>query len=446
MQRSLAIFGTLLFLSFFLCCGAVALVFHITPDHRRGGAWKWLAVWFTRGVLLPALFWSVINIGLSFWLQPFMPDIQAARNAGAPWFPEYLRITSEGWFVLVSYWGAATLIWKLVDAFQTLQGEPRLDFRSLAAMSFVGLMLPGIGLIYFGGWECTGLAVMLMAAPIAGYAPEILRMRLPPPMYARAIAKVKFGKYNDAEMAIISELEKKEDDFEGWMMLADLYATKFGDVAEAEQTILEICDQPRTSPSQLSIALHRLADWHLRHHEDPDAARRALHVIIARLPGSHLARMAQLRIDTLPDSAESLREQKSPPVLLLPALGDRLDEDDVPLDPAEANRIANDCVEKLQRNPNNVAAREKLARILAEQLGNPAVGIEQLSLLLNMEDQPEMRRADWLATIAAWTLKYLSDEERARILLERVVSEFPTSPHALAARRRLTLLQPNTPG
>jgi len=72
---------------------------------------------------------------------------------------------------------------------------------------------------------------------------------------------MKFGKYSEAEWEIIRELEKAEDDLEGWMMLADLYATHFGDLAEAERTILEICDQPRLTSSQLSVALHRLADW-----------------------------------------------------------------------------------------------------------------------------------------------------------------------------------------
>src|SRR5205823_4090341 len=120
----------------------------------------------------------------------------------------------------------------------------------------------------------------------------------------RAIAKMKFGKYTEAEWEIIRELEKSEDDFEGWMMMAELYANHFHDLAEAEQTILEICDQPRTTLPQLSIALHRLADWHLKLACDPDAARRALQMICDRARGTHLARMAQLRLQQLPATAE----------------------------------------------------------------------------------------------------------------------------------------------
>src|SRR5262249_17477626 len=142
-----------------------------------------------------------------------------------------------------------------------------------------------------------------MLAPIAGYGPAIVHPKKMPPMYARAIAKTKFGKYTEAEWEIIRELEKHEDDFEGWLMMAELYANHFNDLAEAEQTILEICEQPRTTPTQLSIALHRLADWQLTRANDPDAARRALQMVSDRLPGTHLARMAQLRRNQLPDTA-----------------------------------------------------------------------------------------------------------------------------------------------
>src|SRR5205823_4110491 len=125
-------------------------------------------------------------------------------------------------------------------------------------------------------------AVVLLIAPIAGYAPAILGRKKMTPMYARAIAKTKFGKYREAEMDVISELEKCEDDFEGWIMLAELYAMRFNDLPEAEQTILEICDQPKTTASQIAVALNRLADWQLKIAMDPEAARRALLTICER--------------------------------------------------------------------------------------------------------------------------------------------------------------------
>src|SRR5204862_1678909 len=156
------------------------------------------------------------------------------------------------------------------------------------------------------------------------YAPSILRTEKIPPMYSRAIARMKFGKYKEAEWEIISQLERCDDDFQGWLMLAGLYAEQFRDVDEAEATVLEICTHPRVTPSQISIALHKLADWYLNLRDDPDAARRALYMICSRLPGSHLAHMAQLRINQLPENAEELREHRQVRPIPLPALSEEL--------------------------------------------------------------------------------------------------------------------------
>ena len=261
-------------------------------------------------------------------------------------------------------------------------------------------------------------------------------------MYARAIARIKFGKYTEAEWEIIRELENWEDDFEGWMMLAELYATHFNDLGEAERTVLELCNQPKLSPSHLSVALHRLADWHLKLARDPDAARRALQLICERLNGTHLARMATLRIDQLPCSTAELRDALTARVIPLPALGDQLDAPATPppLDRHQATKLANSCVDKLKENPNNVQARETLARTLAEQLDQAVVGIEQITLLLNMPDRSDSERAEWLGLIAAWHIKYCQDPVAGRKYLERLVQEFPNSPQSFSARRRLDLL------
>jgi hypothetical protein len=260
---------------------------------------------------------------------------------------------------------------------------------------------------------------------------------------------MKFGKYTEAEWEIIRELEKCEDDFDGWMMLADLYANQFNDLAEAEQSILEICNQPKTTPSQLAVALHRLANWHLHRAGDPAAARRTLQMICDRLPGTHLAHMAQLRINQLPASAAELRQQQSAALIPLPALSDAIDE--APPAPEtgkerhQAAEAANACVEILKHDPNNVPARERLARLFAERLDQPDRGIEQVTLLLDLPDQPDARRAEWLGLIAAWHIRYRHDSAAGRKALERLLREFPQSPQAFAARRRLQLLDADSP-
>lgn len=443
MPRSLALFIALSLLSTGIVAATCAMVYRLTPEHRRRSQIRWLAGWFIKGLALPILLWMLMNIGISWNLQPFMPEIQAAKIARDPWIFTFLGYVGTGYFIVGTYWTALTLAWVLFGSSRRLEGEARSDFKALCMTSLIGMFLPAAGITFLGGWAIVGLAAFSMLAPIAGYAPSILRTQKMPPMYARAVAKMKFGKYSEAEWVIIQELEKCEDDFEGWMMLADLYANQFNDMAEAEQTILEICDQPRTTPSQVSIALHRLADWYLKLSQDPDAARRALQTICDRMPGTHLARMAQLRLNQLPQTIQDLREQQTAAPIPLPALGDQLDEPmpmNEEMDRHKAAEMANTCAEKLKLDPNNVQAREKFARILTERLFKPDLGIEQITLLLNMPDQPDAKRADWLGTIAAWHIRYKQDPDTGRNVLERVVREFPNSPQALAARRRIRLI------
>lgn len=443
MPRSFAIFFALSILGFTFIVLAWAMVYRLTPPFRQRQMLRWLLFWSLKGLVLPFALWALINVGLSWDLQPFIPNIQAAQNAGTNWFKPYFRFLGYGAFILSSYWTAITLVWVLWKARVGLEPAQRSDFKGICWTSLVGMALPAVIIILLGGLPLVGLAAMAMVIPIAGYAPNVLQPAKTKPIYARAVAKIKFGKYKEAEWEIIRELEKHEDDFDGWLMMAELYATQFRDLGEAEQTVLEICEHASTNRAQTSLALHRLADWHLNIGNDPLSARRALEIICERMPGTHLAHMAQLRINQLPASRAELHEQRTAAPIPLPALGDRLD-DDAPqesiLDRSAAADMANNCVEKLKLDPNNISARVKLARLFAEQLDQPDLGIEQIHLLLGLPDKPETTRAEWLGLIAAWNIKYRDDPETGRFILERILEEFPNTPQALAARRRLQLL------
>jgi hypothetical protein len=442
MERSIAIFVALLILSAIFTFMSLGLAYRVTPEYQRRRRLRMLLAWFIKGLFIPAAVWALMNLGLAWYLQPFIPEIQVAQQAGDPWFHLYLKFVGRGLFVISSCWAVATILWALLPAQATLEKEARKDFRALCLTCFLAMLIPGIGIVYLGGPFLIGLALLGVVVPVAGYAPNIIQIKRVPPMYGRAIAKMKFGKYNEAEVEIIRELEQWEDDFDGWMMLADLYANNFNDLAGAEQTILDICHQPRTTPSQMSIALHRLADWYLKLASDPDAARRALQIICDRARGTHLARMAQLRINQLPQSVQELKEQQTAAPVHMPALGDQLDEPlpESTISRVRAKEMASECVEKLKLDPNNVPAREKLARIFTENLLQPEDGIEQLALLLEMPDQTEHKRAEWLGTIAAWHIRYRNDPESGRIALERLVTEFPKTPQALVAQRRIRLM------
>ena len=443
MGQAIATFLSLLLLGTALAVIPWVLTLRLTAENKRKRATDWLLAWLVKGLIAPVALWVILNLGVSYELQAFMPSVQAAQNRGGNWFPPYLRVVGAGFFIISSYWSCMTLGWLLVSAGRALEGQARKDLKDVYLTCLLGLGIPTALIVLFGGLYTTGLAGTFLLAPMARCAQHLLQPPKLPPMYSRALARVKMGKYSEAEWEIIKELENWEDDFDGWMMLADLYANHFHNLAEAEHTVLYLCGHEKTTPSQFAVALHRLADWQLKLAKDPEAARRVLMKILERLPGTHLAHMAQLRINQLPASGAELRDQQSAHPIPLPSLGDQLDEPakaPAGLEIDKAMKAANAYVEQLKQNPNNVMARDRFARLLTERLNKARLGIEQIELLLEMPDRSEAERAEWLGLVASWQIKYCADAESGRKLLERILLEFPASPQALAARRRLELL------
>jgi hypothetical protein len=437
---SLGIFSMLAMLGLGFSAFAWVTDYRLAREDQRGESIRWLRRWSIQGLLVPWLLWAAMNFGFSVEFQPFMPQLQQAQGTGS-WLPLYAAFVAAGFCVISSYWTALTLGWIVWRAGVGLEGEIRAHYRGLCFTSLGVMALPAVGLLALGGTLSLGLAVTLLLAPIAGYAPTILRPKKMPPLYARAIARMKFGKYSEAESEVIRQLEKREDDFEGWMMLADLYANHFNDLDEAEQTMLEVCDQPRTTSGQTSVAMHKLADWHLKLRGDPDAARRALEVVVSRQPGTHLARMAQLRIAQLPQTAEEWREQKVNKPVHLPPLHDPLDEPTVTptstMTVKEAAERAAQLNTRLKHLTDDLATREELARLYAGPLDQPSTGIAHLESLLARSEAPPEKIAGWLGLIAAWQIERLNHPDAGRVTLQRLIREHPESPLVFAAQRRL---------
>src|SRR5437773_2089148 len=233
MKAASAIFVALLFLSIVFVAVGWALAWRLTSEQKRPQLLRWLSGWCIKGLLIPLSLWTVMNLGISWRLQPFMPEIQFAQNNGGEWVPEFFRALAAGLFIVRSYWTAITLGWSLIGASNGLKGEQRANFKALCLTCLAGMCLPAILIVLLGGWPTLGLAATAILVPMAGFAPGILLPLKMPPMYARAVAKMKFGKYTEAEWEIIRELEHCEDDFEGWMMMAELYANHFHDLAQA---------------------------------------------------------------------------------------------------------------------------------------------------------------------------------------------------------------------
>lgn len=396
--------------------------------------------WAIKGFGIPVLFWILINCGVVWSFGPFIPQVSMAKNTGGPWADVLLHYIGTGTIVLASWWLAFSMLWLVCVVVKNVPDENRPDLNTYALFCSL-LMLPIAALIlYIGGWFAAGFAACAWLLPIAHYSAPLLVKRKALTFYSAAMGRMKLGKFKEAEAEILHQLEQCEDDFDGWLMLAELYAKHFGDVDTADQTIRDLCSQPGLNPGQVYSALNLLAQWHLTLADDPVAARSVLEIVCQAYPGTHLARLAQARMAQVPASRQELLERRQGRRIRLPSLREDPESTPAEVEGVDARSAANECVNRLSANPNDVATREKLARLFAEQLGRADLGIEQTELLLEMADQPASKIAEWLAQIAAWEFKYRRDADAGRKLLERLIHEHPQSPQAFAAQRRLILM------
>ena len=411
------------------------------PKAQAADLQRWLRVWTVKGLIAPLCVWALVNLGVSKYFPPLVEKIQAAQGAWAT-FGAFWSVMGDGFCIIGSYWTAFTLGW-LLRGLEGQVGQQRQFKRTMLMLS--ALLVPcAVLLIYLAGTQAAGIAGMIWLAPLVHAAIPLAFAAKRAPSYHRAVVKMFGDKYREAETAVIEELEKSENDFRGWMMLADLYAHHFDDLPGADRIIRDTCAHEEVTVSEVCEAFNALAEWHLQLGRDPAAARSALGEIGRRYPETPMARMAQRRIEQLPATREDYVAQLTPRTIRLPALGKRLDA--APVAPAspeakkEAVALANECVEKLKRNPDNMLAREELARVLAEQLGKAEPAIEQLELLLNMPATTPEQAAGWLGLTAAWQIKYLNDRVAGRETMERLIRRYPGSGPALAAVARINLM------
>src|SRR3982751_5928402 len=102
MERAIAKFIGFSFFSVFFVAVTVGLSYCFIPGDNPRRRILWLLVWTMQGLFLPIILWAVMNYGISWNLQPFMPEIQVAQNSGDPWFPKYLRVLGRGIFIVSS--------------------------------------------------------------------------------------------------------------------------------------------------------------------------------------------------------------------------------------------------------------------------------------------------------------------------------------------------------
>lgn len=400
----------------------------------------WLRRWIIRGLAVPILCWLLFAGGLFNGFFSLIPELENLK--GMAWLAAYEKSCAFGVAAIVTYWAAATLLSMLVIIARST--EDRRDFNTTFVVWSIILLPVAVFVVWCMGWGFAGVACVLWMLPVYNSCSH-LTLRRRKPEYNRAVTNMQFGNYRAAEAAVIQELELNQADFDGWMVLAELYALHFNDLAAADRTVREICDEPTASVSQIAAALQKLADWHLKVGQDPETARRVLEEICRRLPGTHLDRMARLRINQLPRTKAEYLKQLEVKRIQLPGIQDAIESyrvaepsvSDRQAAAAEANRL----VDTLKANPNDLAARESLARVLAERLSDVPQAVEQMELLLALPGIERPKAAAWLNLMAAWQIRIQRDEAAAETLLERVTRACPNSAEAFTAQRRLNLMR-----
>jgi tetratricopeptide (TPR) repeat protein len=265
----------------------------------------------------------------------------------------------------------------------------------------------------------------------------------PQPLYSVAEARRKQGRYAEAREHLLGQLEQFPEDFRVQMMLAEIEAQDFGDVASAETVIQRLIAQKAQPPGSIVGALSTLADWHLKYGRDSEAAGRCFEQIAELYPGSEWAVRAAQRIAHLPTPAMLGRD--AAPQYPLPHteedIGLRM-TDGLKPEPendfaAEAGRL----VKRLEDYPLDWEARETLAFIYARDFQRLDLAESQLEQLLQFPNQPPKQLVRWLNLLADFQVKHGGTIAGANAALQRIMDLNPGAAAANVAQNRIARLK-----
>lgn len=262
------------------------------------------------------------------------------------------------------------------------------------------------------------------------------------PMYSIAIGHRKRGHYDQAVAEIRRQLTMFPEDFQGWMMLAEIQFKDGNNLPAALQTIEQILMFPELAPKNAAFALTSVADWQMEL-GDRDAARAALERIIDRLPATEEAQIAAQRIAHLA-SPEYLADLAAPRVFAVPHSEERIGLRTEPMAaPVEedASATAARLLDHLRDHPLDNEAREKLALVYANSFKRLDLATSELEQLIATPNQSPKSVASWLNMLADFQIRLANDVEGARETLRRIIELYPKSAAANTANVRMSQLK-----
>jgi hypothetical protein len=179
------------------------------------------AGWVIRGWITPMFIWTAWNFAVfAGWLQgviPLLPGVPLGPIDKSQLGDLVCHSAALVLFTVTTYWMAFTQIPLLAYVSKKEYDEDPRFWKILfgifvfpTAAFFAWWLGPA-------GW---GFAAALVLWPVVQFL--TIEPRKHVPAYGRAVARMKFGDYRQAEQEIILQLEKCDDDYEGWMLLAQL--------------------------------------------------------------------------------------------------------------------------------------------------------------------------------------------------------------------------------
>lgn len=263
----------------------------------------------------------------------------------------------------------------------------------------------------------------------------------PQPFYSMAEGKRNTGRYLEAIAEIRAELAKFPKDFKGQMLLADIQAENLKEVGAAHETLQAMLAQPGHEPKNVSYALNRLADWHLKLDKDVEAARQAIERIVQMFPGSEAAYQASQRLahmdQLVAGGGEAPRFVVTEHTKYL-----ALEKDFDGLKPAaeDFEAAAATLVKRLENQPQDNEAREKLAILYARQFHRMDLACDLIEQMLAQSGVPTRHRVHWLNLLADLHVTVAADPVAARQTLQRIIETFPGAVEAEKAAQRMLFI------
>ena len=262
------------------------------------------------------------------------------------------------------------------------------------------------------------------------------------PMYSIATGYRKRGQYDKAVAEIRKQLSNFPEDFEGWMLLAEVQFKNLNDLPAASETIEHILTFPQLAPKNVAFALTQLAEWHL-HFANGESARACFERIIERLPDTEESHIAIQRIAHIA-SPEHMAEMQEPRVIVVPHSEERIGlRTTPPPAPVEQTptQIAQKYVEHLREHPLDNEVREKLAVVYATDFKRMDLASAELEQLIATPNQTQKNVAHWLNMLADFHIRLTNNADLARQTLQRIIDLYPKSAVAMNATSRISQLK-----